>query len=514
MSGRNRLSSARQTPGEGEEIRGENVLRLAMGMVRPKRLAGTFASTRFTVQLRDSWRLWLWAGLTLFLCIITVVAMLAMRRWDLLAGMRAIDMTTWEIFFSAFGLMYAIIVGLLIVEAHRRWRELSSTIQGELNALGDIHDCLRYFEDSEQNRKAKEEIRKLLVQYVDEMNEYWERMKKSRVKRTEEYGGKGVVNIFRDWLTKSRAKHIKEYGGAGVADIFGDWRKKSRGEYRIEWFRGKYEDRIERFRGRGVRDIITSVRKLEPNDESNRHALGAIIDKICELTTYHTNRQESAEHGLPFSFYLFIVCMSVIIVGGILLLDVGDVWVHGLIVFATTAAVTGLFLLLYDVDRPFTGYWHIWKESLVDIWRKLQPEELSELASEYRRDMPFNLKDALAQKMALPSKESEEYIASLVRRQRQLDEGEMLAAAATLAQRPEPAYFTLLKDDILRQSSSKFVRYRTLMALERLIPHLSENQKADLENLLVTLGKEPTTKADKAFGRRINRVRSTLSISK
>jgi len=474
MSRRNRLSSARQTPGEGEEIRGENLLHSAMRMVGPRRLGSL--SVRPIIQLRDLWR---WAGLTIFLCIITIVAMLAMRRWDQLASIRAIDMTIWEIFFSVFGLIYAIIVGLLIVEAHRRWRELSSTIQGELNAIGDIHDCLRYFEDSGGNRAAKEEIRTLLAQYVEEMNEYWESMTKSPAKRIEEYEGKGFVDILRDLRKESRSK---------------------------------YEYRHERFRGRGVRDIIASVRKLEPNDGSDRHALGAIIDKICELTTYCTNRHESAEHGLPFTFYLFIGFMSVIIVGGTLLLDVGDVWVHGLIVFATTAALTGLFLLLYDVDRPFTGYWRIWPESLFDIWAKLQPEELSELASQYRQDMPFELKVALAEKMALADRKPEADLASLLGSQ--LDEGKMLAAAATLVQRPEGAYFTLLKDDILRQTSSKFVRYRTLMALEKLIPYLSEGQKADLRELLDALGKEPSTKADNDFVRRINRVRSTLSISK
>lgn len=147
------------------------------------------------------------------------------------------------------------------------------------------------------------------------------------------------------------------------------------------------------------------------------------------------------------------------------------------------------------------------RERLVSEERAAREEELGKLASQYQRDMPFEQKVALARKMALVGRKLEADLAPFLSSQ---DDGKILAAAATLVQRPERAYFGLLRDDALRQSSGKFVRYRTLMALERLIPDLSENQRGDLRELLVTLAEEPRLKADNAFARRINRVRSAL----
>jgi hypothetical protein len=72
-----------------------------------------------------------------------------------------------------FGLMYAIIAGLFLVESCRRRSELSSIIYGEVNAIGDIHDCLGYFGNRDQNPKVKEDITRELRNYVKLMEEDW-----------------------------------------------------------------------------------------------------------------------------------------------------------------------------------------------------------------------------------------------------------------------------------------------------------------------------------------------------
>ena len=100
-------------------------------------------SSKRMIEIRD---LVLWGWWTLLFCIIGIVVVWGIYNWgqlaDIISKIHIQEMTVWEIFFSVFGLMYAIMVGLLIVEAHRRWRQLSSAIQGELNAIGDIDDCL------------------------------------------------------------------------------------------------------------------------------------------------------------------------------------------------------------------------------------------------------------------------------------------------------------------------------------------------------------------------------------
>ena len=132
------------------------------------------------------------------------------------------------------------------------------------------------------------------------------------------------------------------------------------------------EYRLHRFKGRGVTGIIQATTKLQPIDDAGRHALGKIIDTIGDITKYRANRLELAEHGLPFAFFMIICFMSLVIVGGVLLLDIPNVWVHGSIVAVIIIAAFALFMLLLDLNRPFGGYWNIGDESLVDIRTKLE----------------------------------------------------------------------------------------------------------------------------------------------
>ena len=240
--------------------------------------------------------------------------MLVVRAQNPLGDTTSRMMQVVEVFFSVFGLMYAIIVGLLIVEAHRRWRELSSTVQAEFNAIGVVHDCLRYFDDD--NEKAKHAIIDSFVDYVETMEGDWPLMQ-------------------------------------------GAWTRK---------------ERLERFRDRGVTEIIEATTSLAPKGESDRYALGKIVDTIGELTKHRANRLELAEHGLPFAFFVLVGFMSFVIVGGVLLLDIDAAWLHGLVVSVIVVALFALFILLWDLDRPFGGYWAIRKESLDDIRRKLRSD--------------------------------------------------------------------------------------------------------------------------------------------
>ena len=66
---------------------------------------------------------------------------------------------------------------------------------------------------------------------------------------------------------------------------------------------------------------------------------------------------------------------SLVLVVATMLLPVADIWVHGLIVFSTTVAIVALFLLLFDLDHPFTGFFGIEKRMLKDIKTKLKLEQ-------------------------------------------------------------------------------------------------------------------------------------------
>jgi hypothetical protein len=218
-----------------------------------------------------------------------------------------------EIFFSVFGLMYAIIVGLLIVEAHRRWYELSFAIQSEISSIGSIHDCLRYFSEHQKNPDAKKNVATALIKYVTGMALDWVTLKKNRA-----------------------------HGG-----------------------------RLDRFQRRGVKEIIEAVKGLSSADETDGCAMQPIVERTCELTKHRANCIELGERGLQGPFKGLVFFMSFALVGGILLFDVDQPWLHAVLVFVTTVAMAGLFLLLLDIDRPFSGLWNIGTDSLDDIIRKL-----------------------------------------------------------------------------------------------------------------------------------------------
>jgi len=262
-------------------------------------------------------------GITACLCVVTIGAVFGMHRWDVVVAQREAYMYPVEIFFSVFGLMYAIIVGLLIVETHRRWYELSSAIQSEITSIGNIHDCLRYFGEHQQNSNAKKKVVTALIKYVKGMALDWNKLKEKRASG----------------------------------------------------------DRLDRFQGRGVRDIIEATDELSPADENDSCAMQAIVETTCELTAHRTNRIELGERGLQGPFKSLVFFMSFALLGGILLFDVDQLWLHAVLVFVTTVAVAGLFLLLLDIDRPFSGLWSVGRESLKDIIRKLAVDSERDSAS-------------------------------------------------------------------------------------------------------------------------------------
>ena len=98
----------------------------------------------------------------------SIVLLWLMLHWDPLKATKQDDLPIWEIFFSLFGLVYAIVVGLFIVEAHRRMRELSSLVQGEHNAIDDVNDFLRYFQDHKQDTLIKR-IKGRIFDYAQEL---------------------------------------------------------------------------------------------------------------------------------------------------------------------------------------------------------------------------------------------------------------------------------------------------------------------------------------------------------
>jgi hypothetical protein len=303
------------------------------------------------------------------------------------------DMQTLEIFVSVFGLAYAIIVGLLIIEAHGRMHELSAALRSELNAISDIYDCLRFFNNDEkenevstnddkkkkeESRKAKNKIHKELVKYVHRLKIYeWKAMKQSR-------GGILSLSLRPRLKAKGVKEHIKELKNELIVVKKYKRNKKKSEELRREIafltysleddFR-KY-DRIEPFNTPGIDKIISNAQKLDTRNTIYKSVWEKLLEKICDLTSWRTNRLELAEGGLKGYLRLFVFFMSAIIIIGTILLEVATPELHIFMVCATTAGVVGLFIVLWDVDRPFSGIWLIDENIINAALEKLKKAKL------------------------------------------------------------------------------------------------------------------------------------------
>lgn len=246
---------------------------------------------------RDRWRLLLRVVVSTGAAVASILFLWFIRSWDPLAATKADDVPIWEIFFSVFGLVYAIIVGLFIIEAHRRMRELSSVVQGELNAIGDVVDFLRYFKEKQQDAGASK-VRKRLAAYAEKLIADLEQPNQAPERHTE--------------------KRRKE-----------------------------------------ITDIIDAVTELEPQGAASQSALDAIVRKIADLTTFRSQKTEIARRGFPLPFYGLLVFMTLVVIVGFSLMDVNSAALHSVLISVTAVALSWLFMLVWDVDHPLEGYWNI-----------------------------------------------------------------------------------------------------------------------------------------------------------
>jgi hypothetical protein len=233
--------------------------------------------------------------------VIAMGVVLSIRSWDAVATTKD-DVPIWEIFFSLFGLVYAIIVGLFIIEAHRRMRELSTIVQSELNAVGDLEDFLEYFRENE-HEAAAEEVR----------------------------------------------DRLRIYASSLIADL--EQPKKAPKEQAQE-------------RRREIASIIDAVMALEPPEAgtASESALDAIVRKIADLTTFRSQKTEMARRGFPGLFYGLLAVMTAVVVVGFSVMAVPSKGLHYVFVTVTAAALTWLVTLVWDVDHPLEGYWNIREE--------------------------------------------------------------------------------------------------------------------------------------------------------
>ena len=226
----------------------------------------------------------------------------------------------WTTFFTVFGMMYAIMSGFLLLKVLDRFTSLSKAVDSEVNSLQDARDLLVYFEPNQTG--AKKHMIMQLMEYLNSVGQV-------------------------EWKLMSRRK-----GDSMSSDTTQE-----------------------------LRDIMTSVKQLEVTNYTDQVALNAMIEKLSSVTSSRTDRITLAYERLPAQLKLLLTFLSVILIGGFVLMPVGNAIVHLSMVGTVAAAVYLLAAAIFDLDHPFTGAWNISKKPLLDAEKRFK-EELESIEKE------------------------------------------------------------------------------------------------------------------------------------
>lgn len=284
-----------------------------------------------------------WGGWSLAYCAVASLIVISSTPQKYIAVLGGYDIQALQIFLSIFGLAYAVIIGLLIVEARKRFHELSTILRDELKVISDINDCISYFDDEvHDNRQHKQQIRRLSLEYVQRLGGFeWDMIREARRGRT-------FALRYLDSIPDARIP-------AGYT-------------------RTMLEENphIDSFLTPLISQMINANKELTIRYSSETCAKQKLIDKTCELTSLRTDRLELAENGLKGYLKFFLIFMSFITILVTIFASQGERIPQLLMVWATIAVIVGLFMILDDIDHPFSGQWRIDRKMLDSLEKKLE----------------------------------------------------------------------------------------------------------------------------------------------
>lgn len=250
---------------------------------------------------------------------------------------RNYDIGAWEVFFNIFGTVYAVIAGLILVEEFQRHSHLREKLELELNALQDIRDFLDYMdadckteEEKSEQLRVKSNIRHALFMYILSLLAFdWPRMKK----------GKSSL----DSDTTSELKTL-------------------------------------------IMKINTLV--IGENNESDKVGLSSMMSLVADITTLRTQRLTLIRKTVPVQLKYLIHLMGGVLVLGIILIGIHNLFLHLLLTFFSSSIILIIFLLFEDLHNPFVGQWRIHSGGFYQFLEKMLLDEgnLSLFKNENRND--------------------------------------------------------------------------------------------------------------------------------
>ena len=254
----------------------------------------------------------------LFPIVFSILLASSIALWSNLSGYTASvsgGLSPWEEFYSVFGMIYAIVSGFLLVEVLNRFNKLSEVVEAELNAISDVRDFLLYLDGQ---LECKQSVKKELQEYVH-----------------------SVATV--EWSTMN-----DDY-----AVLNSDTSKE-------------------------LYDVMHAVNKVEVNNESDREALHFLMAEMSSITSLRTERISIANQQLPPRLKHLLIYMSVVLVAAFVINAGMEPWIHCFMVASITACVHLLYIVIADLNTPFTGLWTISANPLVELYLTFDERDLQE----------------------------------------------------------------------------------------------------------------------------------------
>ena len=235
-----------------------------------------------------------------------------------------IDLGSWSVFYTTYGILYAIIIGFILVGALGRYEQLKLAVDSEINVIQNIRDFLIYFSDSTSMQRAE-----------------------AKDSRSEQ------INVLLN-IRQALYTYVKSV-------------------YEKEWL--EMSDKTETTdpdSTQELKDIIVSVSKLESQDENDNIALTAIMNLLSDLTNHRAKRIYLSDEEIPPPIMKLLIFMSIFLVSGFLILGVQNMWVHLIMIISFSTTIQLIINLLTDLNNPFSGIWNIDNERYVALAEKIE----------------------------------------------------------------------------------------------------------------------------------------------
>ncbi len=234
-------------------------------------------------------------------------------------GLDRVEVGAWATFFTVFGVIYAIVAGLMVAELLGRFHRLSKVVQDELNAIEDVRDFLIYVDDQQD---TKHRIFRTLSAYVASV-------------------------AHREWRQMCQRRRRVAIDTDTSAELYA---------------------------------VMQAVERIDMRDQSDQVALAAIIGRLAEITTFRTERLHLSGHHLSPAIKALVAFMSAVVIGGFALMAVGSIWVQGFMVVSAAVAVYLLMTVIVDLHHPFDGMWTITRAPFLTVLEHLE-QRIAETAA-------------------------------------------------------------------------------------------------------------------------------------